>query len=1652
MKRILTAIILSLVTVLSLRATDETTFKNAYATATWTQVGSSAVWYTHLTFSSDSQIFSSSQQIHIVRYPIGSMTSLLVANEGKANATKLSSAATAVGATAAINGSYFDNANTDSNSYRTTAVPMWYAATEYNFEDLLVISDSEYALNQKRCNGYVAFKDGDITIGSASYADWQSAGTSYWSDLKSSSDQFIVSGPLLMLDGSAQPSTTDGYWTGRHPRSIIAKDDVYTYLISVDGRNADAGREGVTMPEAQSILSWIGVTDALNLDGGGSSEIWLDAKGVGDFSVDGVLNHPSDGSERTEPTLIAAVPKTADGSWTSYAAASFAGGSGTESDPYRIATASQLALLSKNISSYKSSYFILTADIDLSSHYWVPISATGNNFLGSFDGQSHTISGMKVSTDAMYAGLFGLIGDDSHQVVIRDFTIQGSVETSASLSDDNQGVGGVIGKCFGALIGDIICEVDITKASGKGKVAGIVGNAYANTASYPCVINRCRYSGNIRVDAYDCIGGIVGYTKVSAVSDCLFDGSISAGSGSTTSNVGGILGYVNNASFIGVSNCLSIGSLVNNSSTAITGAVVGREGSSVSSTKDSNNYYKSGIASKAYGQLNSGSNTPTASAIEAGASDWTDGTLLAGLGSEWVQSEEYPIPNSSKSIVIYYTYSIVWEGAPEDALAKIYGYAVTPDEAYVTIPKSALADSDITVADVVGYDASLSIDNSTRTITITYAVHAHQYNSNGFCTTCGEGQPCAEGDGSASNPYKIANGGNLYWFAAQVNSVSGALCAELAADISLDGCSWIPIGSDGQPFSGTFNGNGHTISGLTLEASTVDAGLFGFVYGATIKNFTLNGAISAPQTISSTASSDTTSVNVSRLGTVAGTAGGNALIEDVTSNVDITVASSAVWKQVGGIIGGCEVDKTKTAKDNGYTTKTVTVNRCRYSGTLTSGGSDDCIGGIAGYFSDNKITMSNCLFDGAIRGTSGKGLVGGLFGFTASSAKVVSCLVYPKEQITGGALQDGTPKRGLIAGRYNYATTGISGVWYVKSSDDDTVIGYNEKSTEFTPENFAEASGASLTDGTLVATLGTFNWTQGTDRPVPYPGTETDTDGATWYNIATPELLRSFRDLVNGAAVSGKSMTSSINGRLTADIDLGGEDFGAPIAPGVIVSAVGDDGNFSGTRILYGGTFDGQGHSITGLSISGDYQANGLFGWVYNATLKDFSVSGTIKYTGTDTKVGKAWYGSSTSTRLCLGTVAFVEGANSLVSGISSSIDFDVADFTISQADDQGRKDVMPCDFGGIAGILAAGKVEKCRWNGTMGTSEAARMISDCLGGIVGYSAGNTTISECVFAGSITNTNTYDVQASSSGIDGGARTNMLTYLGGILGYINADGSVQEYNSSEGTVNGSTAAFTGALVGIDRMPTQMAYNFYPASTNAVGAGNSSVSSTSASQLTEIEVVATGIDGNDIILDHYVYSDTLARTFFPASMASKNVSIKKITFTRSQKYVRKNAWMSVCMPFALSKANLPSTSQLSAEIYVVDKVDSDGLHLTYADNVAAGTPCFIYVTGTGDGEDLGSDWTIVLEDESGTPVVLSPAESSEVFGSFDQALIGAGCYKLDEEGAALYVTTSEGKTFPFRAYIVPSEPVTKTMSIIADGVEKAVATIPEVFDAD
>ncbi|MDQ6814370.1 MAG: phosphodiester glycosidase family protein, partial [Bacteroidota bacterium] len=171
-------------------------------------------------------------------------------------------------AVAALNGTFFDMKNGGSEDY--------IRMDGKSLNETHTAKNNKRALHQK--SAVVIYK------GRVSIKEWD--GSERWEDELPGED-IMVTGPLLLKDHRPVSIDSVAFNTARHPRSAIAIKGRKLLLITVDGRNERA--EGMSLFELAKVLKWLGADDAINLDGGGSTTLWV--KG---FPDGGVINHPSD--------------------------------------------------------------------------------------------------------------------------------------------------------------------------------------------------------------------------------------------------------------------------------------------------------------------------------------------------------------------------------------------------------------------------------------------------------------------------------------------------------------------------------------------------------------------------------------------------------------------------------------------------------------------------------------------------------------------------------------------------------------------------------------------------------------------------------------------------------------------------------------------------------------------------------------------------------------------------------------------------------------------------------------------------------------------------------------------------------------------------------------------------------------------------------------------------------------------------------------------------------------------------------------------------------------------------------------------------------------------------------------------------------------
>ena len=270
---------------------------------------------------------------------------------------------------------------------------------------------------------------------------------------------------------------------------------------------------------------------------------------------------------------------------------------------------------------------------------------------------------------------------------------------------------------------------------------------------------------------------------------------------------------------------------------------------------------------------------------------------------------------------------------------------------------------------------------------------------------------------SNTNTYTVYNADGLMNVAELVNGGKSDINITLDTDIDLTGKDWTPIGTDyDNSYKGTFDGGGHTITGLTFTTNDEYAGLFGWLNRAgTVKNVVMEGVqITSNQ------------IYGGSIGGVVGYSWGTIENCSVSGSVSGTVyVGGVVGAQIGGSITGC-------------------------SSSATVKGTVD-VGGVAGQ-TNSSATLTACYATGnvTIEINPAKNIAGGsLVGMNAGSS-LLAC--YATGNVTSTGSSTGKVHIGGFLGN-NY-TTVTAGYW---KNNHEQGIGYNREST-----------GATKVDGSVV--------------------------------------------------------------------------------------------------------------------------------------------------------------------------------------------------------------------------------------------------------------------------------------------------------------------------------------------------------------------------------------------------------------------------------------------------------------------------------------------------------------------------------------------------------------------------------------------------------
>ena len=263
----------------------------------------------------------------------------------------------------------------------------------------------------------------------------------------------------------------------------------------------------------------------------------------------------------------------------------------------------------------------------------------------------------------------------------------------------------------------------------------------------------------------------------------------------------------------------------------------------------------------------------------------------------------------------------------------------------------------------------------------------------------------------SNGSYTVTSADGLMNIAELVNGGKSDINITLDTDIDLTGKDWTPIGTDyDNSYKGTFDGDGHTITGLTFTTNDEYAGLFGWLNRAgTVKNVVMEGVqITSHQ------------IYGGSIGGVVGSGWGTIENCSVSGSVSGTVyVGGVVGVQIGGTITGC-------------------------SSSATVKGTVD-VGGVAGQ-TNSSATLTACYATGnvIIEMAPNKNIAGGgLVGMNAGSS-LLAC--YATGNVTSTGSSTGYLHIGGFLGN-NYANVMTACYW---KNNHEQGIGYNKKSTEAT--------------------------------------------------------------------------------------------------------------------------------------------------------------------------------------------------------------------------------------------------------------------------------------------------------------------------------------------------------------------------------------------------------------------------------------------------------------------------------------------------------------------------------------------------------------------------------------------------------------------------
>lgn len=735
---------------------------------------------------------------------------------------------------------------------------------------------------------------------------------------------------------------------------------------------------------------------------------------------------------------------------------------------------------------YANCYFVVTANITVSSSFVRIAKDNSHYFKGNFNGQNYTISGLN-------CGLFGYVSGGT----FKDLTLQGSVTGGTSnyygsligyglnitvsnvtseltISTSSSYVGGLIGFCQNATITDCTNKGSVRGVNNVGGLVGWIGDE--STSGHGATISNCTNNGNVNATG-DFVGGIVGWNRDTIYTNVVNSGNINA----TGAQVGGITsrvlgGRISNAQNSGTINGGNyVGGIAGNMSWAYINDVS-------NSGAVSGNNYVGGLLG--YGESDHASNlliygtlTNTASVSGAqyvgGIAGYLENKLTAMINIDWTATV-----NIATTTLL---------GADGVRGTSYMGGAIGYLGENITISGSISVsgcdidnenDGNYLVGGAIGYNAGIvSADLTVDARVISRSTGTVNSISGAFT-----GGVVGYNAGTLSGALKKTSGDVI---SVSFNDYVGGIVGYNSGAITgkMTHTSTNAMYENSTVYGATKVGGlvGYTSSALNISnaqntgkivGSVSVGGLVGYADAkCTINASTNTGSVSGTNNVGGIVgyAKGIDLSGVSNSATINGYTNVGGLVGNIEGGAAITTSgnSGAVngYKHLGGFVGYAKSSGNAFSIEG--TSTAPLVNGGKVTSTISSGSSsannDGGVAGFVGYLDgDSNLTISHCVNNGEIHGLQFNGIAG-ILGYVKHGANLIYI-----NNCKNTALIEGGINTGGIGGRLSTNS----------SAANSMVISHCYNSGEILTQDYS--TGSTGNSGTTGGICGYFNATSTT--------------------------------------------------------------------------------------------------------------------------------------------------------------------------------------------------------------------------------------------------------------------------------------------------------------------------------------------------------------------------------------------------------------------------------------------------------------------------------------------------------------------------------------------------------------------------------------------